>query len=272
MITGVPTKPGVYIVEISAPGVPSQTITIGSEALPAWAYGSFNGWGVDGNDYGTATMTVTALGKVTGKLSAGGVNYAFSAASYAWRDDDGAFWISTEITVDKVDVPLTFKMTNPSGVEPANLSVVEGWFANEAEGEPAVKMYRNVWKDTGTATILEPYIGYYTAVLPGGEEYGSGYMAITVDKTGGVKTTGKLADGTALSLSGPLLLDETGRIFTVVYASPTAYKGGCLFGLAEFVKPEGDGHVLLSLLDETSPFLWENRNPQSTAVYDEGFD
>ncbi len=273
MITGVPTKPGVYIVEISAPGVPSQTITIGAGALPAWTYGSFNGWGVDGNDHGTATMTVTALGKVTGKLSAGGKNYAFSAASYARRDDDGAFWISTEITVDKVDVPLIFKVTNPAGVVPPTLSVVEGWFSDEANGDSAVKMYRNVWKDTGAAAILEPYIGYYTAVLPGGAEYGSGYLAITVDKAGAVKTTGKLADGMVLSLSGALILDETGRIFTVIYTSPTAYKGGCLFGLVEFVKPvkpEDGGKVFLRLLGGI-PFNWENLNIQATGDYGSGF-
>jgi len=149
--------------------------------------------------------------------------------------------------------------------------LVGQWFASEVSGEPVSKMYRNVWKDSGAAAILEPFIGYYTAVLPGGAEYGSGYLAITVDKNGIVKTTGKLADGTALSLSSSLILDETGRVFIVIYTSPTAYKGGFLFGLAEFVKPEGDGHMFLRLLDGV-PFRWKSYNPQATAEYGKGFD
>jgi uncharacterized repeat protein (TIGR02543 family) len=268
IITGIPTKPGTFIVEISASGVSSQTITIGAVALPEWAQGTFNGWGVNGNDYGTATMTVTALGKVTGKLSASGKNFPFSAASYSQSDEDGALWISTKIIVDKVDVPLLFKVTNPDGVNPTGLSLAEGWPASDVEGEPAVKMYRNVWKDTD---MLTEYAGYYTAVLPGGDEYGSGYLTITLDKVGGVKTTGKLADGTVLSLSSSLILDETGRVFTVIYTSPAAYKGGCLFGLAEFVKPDGEGKVYMRLFDAETQFIWENRTPQPASVYTEHF-
>ncbi|MCX6986188.1 MAG: hypothetical protein NT118_15780, partial [Lentisphaerae bacterium] len=125
-----------------------------------------------------------------------------------------------------------------------------------------VIMYRDVWKEISTT----PPTGYYTATLPGNGEYGSGYLALTVDAAGKVKTAGKLADGTVVSLGGTLILDETepGRVFAVIYASPAAYKDSCLFGLAEFVK--GDGHVFVRLLDGV-PFLWENYNPLSTQDY-----
>jgi hypothetical protein len=132
-------------------------------------------------------------------------------------------------------------------------------------------MYRNVWKDSDMLSVLPDYAGYYTAVLPGGAEYGSGYLAITVDKAGGVKTTGKLADGTALSLSGSLIFrNEPACVFAVIYTSPAAYQGGCLFGLAKFVKPEGADKMLLSILDEESLFRWKNNNPQATSVYGDG--
>jgi hypothetical protein len=95
---------------------------------------------------------------------------------------------------------------------------------------------------------------------------------MTVDKNGAVKTTGKLADGTALSLSGTLIFrNEPACLFTVIYTSPTAYKGAGLFGMAEFVKAEDRDHVFLGTLDGV-PFHWENRNPQATSVYGEGFN
>jgi hypothetical protein len=276
VITGVPTAVGNKTVTVTAKNTfktpEVQTFSIAVDALSSWAQGTFNGYCVLNDDPGMATMTVTALGSVTGKLSAGGKNYTLSAASYARRDEDGAFWVSDTISVDSEDLPLTFKVTNPALAELPTLSVAEGWFAGEPAGEPAVKMYRNVWKDTGAAAILEPFIGYYTAVMPGGTDYGSGYLAITVDKAGVVKTTGKLADGTALSLSGTLIFrNEPACLFTVIYTSPAAYKGAGLFGLAEFVKPEGDDHVFLRTLDGV-PFIWENRNPQAATEYGKGFD
>jgi hypothetical protein len=71
-------------------------------------------------------------------------------------------------------------------------------------------------------------------------------------------------------MGGTLILDENKRKFAVIYTSPTAYRGGALFGLAEFVRPEGEGHVYLRLFDE-NPVIWENLNPHATAVDGEGF-
>jgi len=77
--------------------------------------------------------------------------------------------------------------------------------------------------------------GYYTATLPGGSSFGSGYLALTLDAKGNVKTVGKMADGTAVSLSSTLLVEgpET-NLLAVIYSAPPLYKGGCLFGLASF--------------------------------------
>jgi hypothetical protein len=153
---------------------------------------------------------------------------------------------------------------------PPNLSVADGWFAVTADGTPDATLWRNVWKDAGMAAVATNYTGYYTAVLPGGPEYGSGYLLITVDKLGGVKTTGKLADGTAVSLSGWLILDEAGRVFTVLYTAPAVYKGGSLFGVAEFFKGDAGTRVTVRPLDDV-PFLWESLAPAATQVYGAGF-
>jgi hypothetical protein len=86
-----------------------ETLTFTVDPLPLWAWGTFNGWCLIGsNDYGSATMTVTKLGKVAGKLSAGGSNYAFKAASYAAGSSPIAgFSVTTNAVAGKSIVPLT---------------------------------------------------------------------------------------------------------------------------------------------------------------------
>jgi len=277
-ISGVPsTVPagGVAIVKISAsnPGDTAQDemFTLTVSPLPAWAYGGFSGWYSRDTDFGLVSSDMTALGKLTGKLLFRGTNYLFGASSYALRDADGAFWLTTTAKVGVASIPLTLKVRNPPGAVPSNLSVADGWISGADAGDPGAVMYRNVWKDAGMVTVLtNNYTGYYTATLPGGPEYGSGYLTFTIDKLGGVKTVGKLADGTAVSLAGPLILDEAGRVFAVLYTAPVAYKGGCLFGLVEFVKGEPGTRMTVLLLDNV-PFLWENRSSVATQVYGAGF-
>ncbi len=249
----------------------TETFTMTVDPLPAWAQGNFNGWFGGAVGEGPISGDVTAQGKVSGKLSSLGTNYTFSAASYARRDGDGAFWVTATAGVAKVSLPLTLAVRNPAGVVPPNLSVADGWFAAAADGDPDATMWRNVWKDAGMTAVATNYTGYYTATLPGGSEYGSGYLLCTVDKLGGVKTAGKLADGTAVSLSGVLILDEAGRVFAVLYTAPAAYKGGGLFGVAEFVKTGVGAKVVVRLLDG-EPFVWENLNPAATQVYGAGFN
>ncbi len=248
----------------------TEIFTMTVDPLPAWAQGNFNGWFGGAAGDGPISGDVTAQGKISGKLSSWGTNYTFSAASYARRGGDGAFWITATASVAKVSMPLTLAVRNPAGVLPPNLSVADGWFAVTADGTPDATLWRNVWKDAGMAAVATNYTGYYTAVLPGGPEYGSGYLLITVDKLGGVKTTGKLADGTAVSLSGWLILDEAGRVFTVLYTAPAVYKGGSLFGVAEFFKGDAGTRVTVRPLDDV-PFLWESLAPAATQVYGAGF-
>ncbi len=245
-------NPVLYVFKAQCPTLPAP--------LPAWAQGTFNGYV---EERGLSTMTVTAAGKIAGKIMMAGTNYTFSAASYsAGSDPTRGFTLSAVAKAGKASLPLTLAVTPVAPLYA--LSVASGTL----DGIPLV-LYRDVWKTESAR--LTSYIGYFTATLPGNAEYGSGYLTLTVDKTGKVKTAGKLADGTAASLSGPLILDSAGRIFTVLYTAPTAYKGGCLFGLAEFVAPAGQGaKVILRPLDRV-PFLWQSRNPQATETNGSGF-
>ena len=254
-----------------APGTNSFLVTV--SPLSAWAQGTFNGTCalLGGAAPGSAVMTVTALGKISGTLSAAGTNYVFNAASYT---NDSAFAFTASAVAGKVGIPLAFVVTQAVGSAASALGVAAGRLALTPDADPLAVMYRNVWKDRDMSAAATNYAGYYTAALPGergeGDAYGSGYLAFTVDKAGGVKTAGKLADGTAVSLSGTLVCDEAGGVWTALYTAPAAYKGGCLFGSVKFFKASGGSPLLVSPLDGSS-FLWENRSPQATQVYGAGF-
>jgi YD repeat-containing protein len=273
-ITGVPTAAiADQLVTITAKNVnptpTTRTFHLAVEPLPVWAQGNFSGWFEGAPGPGPISLAVTTQGKISGKFSAAGANYTFGAPSYARREGDGSFWVSCVASAGKAVLPLTLAVRSPVGAVPPTLSAVDGWFAATAAGAPAATLYRNVWKDAGMATIAADFAGYFTATLPGAAAYGSGYLAFTVDAAGGIKTAGKLADGTPVSLSGTLILDEASRVFTVLYTSPPTYQGGCLFGLAEFVTPPANAPVLVSLLDDV-PCVWESRNPQATPDYRAG--
>ncbi|MBQ3806642.1 MAG: leucine-rich repeat protein, partial [Kiritimatiellae bacterium] len=78
--TGLP-KPSDVKITVTTAGKSSVTylVKLTVDPLPAWAVGSFEG--PAGN--GSATMSVTAAGKVAGKFALGGTNWTFKADSYA---------------------------------------------------------------------------------------------------------------------------------------------------------------------------------------------
>ena len=257
--------------------VEPMTFHLSVVALPTWAYGTFNGYVPiqGGVGMGAASMTVTAQGKTTGKLSIGGSNYTFSANSYAeGSDPDNGLVIVAQAKVGRTLLPLEMTVQrrlfpDDTGSLPQNLGVVHGTLDANGKGVQ-VAMYRNVWIDVGFSAMATNFTGYYTATLPGDGSFGSGYLALTLDNNKNVKVAGKLADGTAVSLAGTLILDADGRVFAVVYAAPATYKGGCLYGLVEFVDPAA-GEVYLRSLDDM-PFTWSSRSPQATGTYGDGFD
>jgi hypothetical protein len=243
-----------------------------------WAQGTFNGYAEGG---GLASMSVTAAGKITGKITVGGTNYTFAAPSYTRYDDyAGAYWIETQAKSGKAVMPLEISVCQPSGLDvwlgyyvPENVAAAESenaWLLNGREGGVPLLMWRDVWKEAPDVAAL--FSGYYTVALPGNSEYGSGYLTLTVDKAGKVKVGGKLADGTAVSMSGTLLINGSGSVYTALYAAPATYKGGMLYGPVGFVKPfDGeafDGEVYLY---NSEPVRWESRNPLATETYGAGF-
>jgi hypothetical protein len=273
-VVGVPTKPGTFAVMLTVKNAKGaavpQVFAITVAPLPVWAQGTFNGAaGMVEKGPGLASLSVTALGAISGKFALGGTNYTFSAASYAKRTSSDEFWLATTAKVASANVTLALavfkpQVTDQTGTVPPTLS--RGWcdlVSGSGNTNGFIWLYRNVWKDPGMTAVATNYAGYYTATMPGAEGYGSGYLTFTVDKAGSVKTTGKLADGAALSLSGPLGLSEDGRVWTLLNTYPTGYQGGFLSGVAAFERSE-TGLVTLRTGDNARPIQWRCFNPLAT--------
>ena len=275
-IVGVPNaattnRPVTIQVRNAGPHSAQQTFSITIAPLPAWAQGDFSGWfAASESDYGTVAWSVTPKGTVSGKLTAAGTASTFKTAAFQRLDADGTLWLAAATQSRTDPRQLLFAVRKPAEGVPSGVAFADGWFGLSAESNAVARAYRGVWKDAREAAVLtNGFVGYYTATLPGGKEYGSGYLTLTVDKAGAVKTAGMLADGTSVSTSGPMILDETGRLFVVIYATPSFYKGGSLFGLAEFVRGSGAASTFVRPLN--GELLWANSNPQATADYGAGF-
>jgi formylglycine-generating enzyme required for sulfatase activity len=283
LISGVPTRPGTVNVTIRGTNVkgaaPPRVYAFTVAPLQPWAQGTFDGVTYlrffdpkTGGFPGTASMSVTAQGRITGKLACGGTNYTFSAASYV-PPAEGFDTLSFEAEAKgagtyKMLIGFTVQPIPPrdeSLPNPAPFGMVNGAYEGTIS-DCQVHLDRNVWRDPGMTAEATNFTGYYTATLPGGTGYGSGYLTLTVDRTGGVKTTGKLADGTVVSLSGSLIKENYGQVRTVLYVAPAAYRGGSLFGVVEIDRVDG-GAPFLRLWEGK----WESRDPQATGTYGAGF-
>ena len=297
VISGVPTKAGDYAVTVTATGgvntkaKPSVTIPITIKPLPEWAQGTFTGYvrryasedeEMVLTDYGLASFTVSAAGKVSGKMSLCGTNWTFSAASYAvtsvTEGESMLFEIVTDAKSGKITRPAEF--TIMSGMSPygEGVPLANGWATGSLGGQKdelvAMRLYRTIWKDKSTATVakgvLSEYEGVYTVSLAADDDgtYGSGYLSLTVGKDGNVKATGKLADGTSVSATSPLLYDGIcgEGCFAYFYAVPSAYKGGAFAMTVSF----GSGKDLLD--NRMGISRWKSADPLATFEYGEGFD
>ena len=170
-------------------------------ALPPWAYGSFSGYAAldeMGTKVGTSSLTVTSVGRSSGRFSTGGDNWSYSISSYARFDDsdseaDQCFVIEGTAKASKRTCP--FRMLVRPGERYSGSSTAfcqqDGLF---------ILMGRNVWKDKSLGVV--PIIGKYTLADQGYPE-----MTAKFASTGNIAFAGVLDDGTRVNSSALGFLD-----------------------------------------------------------------
>ena len=197
------------------------------------AIGNFSGpANVDGKP-AAAAMTVSQIGRVSGKFTGPDGNWTFSSTS-GFADVD-VLEVTARHGAESVQLTLTLDRTTgrvlaaPKGERPA--------------ADIRAELVRAPWDDMPMAAapsaLLASTVGYYTVTLEGeccgDDTYGSGYLMVTVSGNGQVRAVGVLADGQAVSLGGTLMSDGTsGEPCVWLYASPSVYRKGWFAMLLTF--------------------------------------
>lgn len=228
VIAGVPTTPSKTDAKTGLPKATVAKLTVATagkntmvsriayviEALPSWAYGTFDGvaaFDAKGRGVGVASMTVSAAGKISGKFALGGTNWTYSASGYT-NFTASAKGVQTTFRIEGVAkysrLTRPFAMEVTPGVE--NCSLVEG----EGDGF-VVTMHRNVWKDK--PALPSPKRAKAELETP----EGFAKLAVSVTSAGKATFAGKLEDGTSVSSSATVFVDADGarKVYLVVPAS-----------------------------------------------------
>ena len=251
-----PVKAGSYKVTFRAshPGwlaPQKQTVTISTMttntvtavSLVSRLIGTFTGWLADdeGSVCGTLKVTVGSNGKTTAKAAL--TNGTFSLTAPAWSvNTENAFAI-TLATKKGETLTLAFDAEQSGSLFPVMTGVLKGG-ALGALPFPA-QVQRNVFthaKDPDNPValaFLKPRAGYYTVLLAPdamiadgmaeNRPEGYGYLGLTINaKNGTAKTAGKLPNGTAVSFSPTVILEDDRLLipcFSLLHSKRGFYSG-----------------------------------------------
>lgn len=243
LVTGTPsstkrvTKTVKFTVSTAGYNTKTYRMEITVDPLPTWAFGSFAGYVAadeEGKDAGTASLTVSQSGKISGKLAISGTNWTCQANGFsAFRDDV----LATNRRFRVTAVAKYGRKTRPLALE-----VSPGWMTDEtdrmtcsaatgATEDALVVLRRSVWKDKGTD--LKPPTGRFSL-----DEQGYPGLLAKVSGSGKVTFSGKLDGQVRVSASTTAFPDSDGvvRAWLVVPRSKTLPQG--LFGLVELAPQE----------------------------------
>lgn len=279
VISGKPGRAGTFTATLTATGpagiTGSEMRTFTVRPLPREAQGTFSGILLDASNavQGTLALTATDKGAVSARTVTSSSAEAFSAAGWD-AESNGVFTVTSRsasgealtLALDTRLGPLSFGLTG---------AAAGGAFEGVAL---AVCGQRNAFlgtagaADEAAANALASYRGYYTAALTAGRVFdsgeaehvpqGSGFVAFTVSGAGAVAIAGELADGTSLSGSTTLLVDETGAAAPCAYVPlffPLYGTRGVLAGLLA-IEPGADSspadNALTPTADPNAPVRW----------------
>jgi uncharacterized delta-60 repeat protein len=230
VITGTPTKAGLYKVLINAKNAAAAapepiSFDLMVQPLMEEMVGLFHGWasaeaGADPLQGGRLELTVTSTGAVTGKIVAG-------AAPQAIVGRLSASAAHPHLAQLSVLVPRP-------GRAPGLLMLSFDAFGNSATGTLAdapVAAWRQVWRPLARPATV--YQGLHTFALtpPANSSVPQGYSfgSFTVDpKNGALKAGGKLADGSAFLTSSFIGLDGQVLIHQPLYGNKGSAVGALI--------------------------------------------
>ena len=171
---GFTAKAGTYLVTVKATlngKTVTQRVALKVDGLPAWAKGTFNGSvSTDGDSYaGLATITVSSVGKISGKFQELGTNWTFSATCYTSRSavdgyDDAfictnvvakyAYKVTTVVKGKKTTVTKYLTRTfNLTVAEEDDLNPARGMAMMSESGGSYVEAYQNLWGQTAYKNV-----------------------------------------------------------------------------------------------------------------------
>ncbi len=241
VISGVPSRPGDYVVIITALYADGTSVkydlAFTVEPLSPGLQGAFTGYCYDeeaGQRHvrGLVTLRVGRTGRLTAKVSVQTGNLSFSTRSWGGMTAAGHVVVMERRQGERLELIAD----SATGYVTGTLS--GGRLGNETL---SIVAQRNAFQDRLDAeaqAVLATYKGYYTAALPmdvcetdpaiDNQQSGSGYLTLTVRDRGVVKVAGKMADGTRVSQSATLLVDDHGAyvpLFVRLYGRRGSFAG-----------------------------------------------
>ena len=239
------------------------------DPLPVWAVGSFEGFvgGTGNGEWGTASMSVTAAGKISGKVASCGTNWTFKADSFAAESSISNIFVDAVATAGKESRSLLLNVASfPTEYIPDSATArAEGMF-----GDLSATLFRLPWTDKGDTDVksyLSAYVGTYTCRVPYGQG-DEGKVNFTFDEKGVAKGSVVLPDGTKtrkVSFSAGALT-YAGSIYITLYTAPDAKKGyPAVFELRQLCEWSGPDNGAIAYRDPGVLVTTEERNKDSGA-------
>lgn len=254
--------------------VPGTSVTVRWNVLPlGLAAGQFNGYLLveDEAGCGCASVSVTAAGRISGRIMQGGLSYSFALASFDGQAD-GAYQARAVARYGTLTQPVTLTV---------NADGSGGLVCPDDMPDRYYLLYRNNWSEAGGAALMNAYAGTYTVALPvtakssANAPGGTGYLTLSVRANGTVTYAGALSDGKSVSgssvlLYGPDCCSADDRATLYVLNKPSGYGiGGGLHGLLTFAPGEGGGARSTTVTPaEMAGLAWVNNEPKSVFGYD----
>ncbi len=182
------------------------TVTVPFLSLPGTAYGEFRGlidrYGSADSSMGASLqVNITNLGVLTGKFRIGTRSYPFTSTTYDSNPSGGTFYGSAKVPAG-TSLPLTVNLNvnSSTGAITGSVSGLMKHAGGTYAYYPSLNARRIPWKRTSAPAT--DYAARYTAVLQStglvepNNPLGHSVISSTIDTSGNVTATIRLADGT----------------------------------------------------------------------------